>query len=227
MQPVQGPIEVLLADDHELVRHAIGRLLRDEPDIRVVGEAGDARAALEAVERLAPRIVLTDLSMPAGGGVALIRNLHLRRRSARCIALTGHEEDEYLRSAMAVGAWGYVSKQSPARQLPAAIRRVASGQTYIDERLLNRTIDALLTRRPAGSVEPERQLSLRERQVLDLLARGHTNQRVADELCISVKTAETYRTRLGRKLGLQRRCDFVRYGADTGRLELAGVLAPS
>lgn len=202
-------IGVLIADDHAVVRAGLRMLIDAEADMRVVGEAGDGREAARKARACRPDVVVLDLSMPGPGSgevIGLVRRAH---PGARVLILTMHDDAGSLSSAMAAGAVGYVVKQVVDVELLAAIRAVHDGRLFVN---------LTLRRDPAPHVPGN--LSGRERDVLRLLAQGHSNQQVAVQLRVSVKTVETYRSRLREKLGLRERAELYRYAVESGILKL-------
>jgi DNA-binding NarL/FixJ family response regulator len=206
-------IHLLLADDHAVVRTGLRLLLETQPDMAVVSEASSGEEAVRCAERANPHVVILDLSMP-GGGIESIRRIRERAPRARVVVLTMHDDRAYVREAFSAGAAGYVVKRAADRDLLAAIRTVAAGHSYVDVDLA----DALGGHDEDPRERLSRELSDRELQVLQLLARGFTNVQIAQQLAIGIKTAETYRTRLRRKLGLESRADIVDAAIEAGLL---------
>ena len=206
-------IRVLLADDHAVLRAGLRMLINSQQDMEVVREAADGREAVSQALEPEVDVVVMDLSMPGGGGVQAIESIRTRRPELPILVLSMHHDPAYVRTALAAGARGYIAKESADTELLAGIRTVREGKLFVDPSLAASVVSEAFSR-PAGTAV----LSERERQVLGLLCRGHTNQEVADRLFVGVKTAETYRARLGRKLGLKNRADFVRYGLESGIL---------
>jgi two-component system, NarL family, response regulator NreC len=215
-------IRVVVAEDHTLVRAGLVSLLHAQPDVEVVGEAATVSEVVERVEHLSPDIVLLDLSMPGGGGLAAIGEVRKRGQAAKFLALTMHDEPSHLLSALAAGVSGYLLKTTDLSELGAAIRAVAKGRTYVAASLQDPGLwEALATRtrqRATAGSGGEAPLSPREHQVLKLLALGHTYREIADRLHLSEKSVETYRTRLAEKLGIRSRAALVRFALDTGML---------
>jgi DNA-binding NarL/FixJ family response regulator len=206
---------IVLADDHTLVRDGLRRVIEAEPDLKVVGEAANVAATIAAVAALRPDVLLLDVSMPGGGGIAALAQLRKASATTRILVLTMHEDPAYLRLALGSGACGFLVKHAAGRELVAAIRAVVQGRTYVDPVLAGVALHEVLRppqeeREGAGQASPER-LSPRETQVLRDLAFGFTNKEIAVRLSLSVKSIETYRARLLEKLGVERRADLVRY----------------
>lgn len=209
---------VLIVDDHAVLRGGLRLLIDAQPDMRVVGEAGGLLAAIDVARQTQPQVITLDLVMPGPSGVAGIERLRAEAPNARIVVLTMHDDPAYVRAAIAMGAAGYVNKSAADTELLAAIRAVARGRVFIDfgDRA---ALDAVLAPQNAPAGGPLAALSEREREVLRDVARGHTNQRIADGLGLSVKTVESYRARLMKKLGLKERADLVRLALELGLLK--------
>jgi DNA-binding NarL/FixJ family response regulator len=222
-------IRVLLADDHAVLRAGLRMLLDAQPDMVVVGEAETAEQAVNLDAELSPDIVLMDLALPIRSGdpftlpagLDAIRRIKARRPQSRVLALTMHDDEGYLRAVLEAGGSGYVLKQAADTELLSAIRAVWRGGTYLHPEhvqfLLEGAPSTPATEKGAG--DSYELLSPREKQVLRLIALGHTNQQVADMLHLSVKTVETYKARLMAKLDLAGRAALVRYALQRGLLE--------
>ncbi|MDW8069781.1 MAG: response regulator transcription factor [Anaerolineae bacterium] len=213
-------IRVLIADDHAVFRAGLRLLLSAQPDIAVVGEAGDGWQTLKQAEALRPDVILLDLTMPGMPGLQTLALLRHQVPEAKVLILTMHEDEAYLRHALVGGASGYIIKRATDEELVAAIRAVARGEIYIHPAMTRALLEDLI---PAPKLlenpEPWESLSEREQQVLRLVAVGHTNQEIADRLGLSVKTVETYRSRGMEKLGLRTRAQLVRYMIQKGLLK--------
>ncbi len=213
------PIRVLIADDHAVLRSGLTMLLAAQGDVAVVGEAGDGNEAVAKTRDLRPDLVLLDLSMPGPPGGEVIRQVLRASPKTRVLVLTMHDDPAYLASAMLAGASGYVVKKVADTELIQAIRAVHAGRTFVD---LTRGSDPHPRPVEGGgksSGETPKNLSRREVEVLRLLAQGHSNQQVADLIKVSVKTVETYRTRLSEKLGLKGRAELYRFAVESGILD--------
>lgn len=219
-------IRVLLADDHPVVRAGIRTLVAAQPDMEIVGEANDGVTAVELAERLRPDVLILDLSMPRLGGLSAIRFIAAKAPEARVLVLTMHDDPTYLRQALAQGAAGYLVKKAADIELVAAIRAVKRGETYVHSALTSSLVELAVDLPGEKKAAADRldTLSAREREVLLLLVRGHTNLQVAEALAVSVKTVETYRARLLDKLGLRSRAELVQYALDRGLLNTDGSL---
>jgi two-component system response regulator NreC len=209
-----SPIRIVLADDHRVVRTGLGLLLEAEEAIDVVAEAGDVDSALRAVLGHKPDVLVLDLNMP-GTQTSLEALPLIRERSAQTatVVLTMQEDPEYARSALRAGALGYVLKEAADTELVEAVRRAAEGRTY-----LNPSLGARLAAMPEQPAGPPDDLSGRELEVLRLIALGHTNAEIGEQLFLSVRTVETHRAHVQQKLGRTTRAELVRYALDHGLL---------
>jgi DNA-binding NarL/FixJ family response regulator len=207
---------VLIVDDHPLVRKGLRMTIESQSDLAVVGEAGTVHEAIEAATRLQPTIITLDLSMPGPSGVASVERLRAAVPAARIVVVTMHDDPAYVRSAIAMGAAGYVNKSAADTELISAIRAVARGRVFIDVGDAATLESILSPGAPAAGKSPIESLSEREREVLRSVARGLTNQKIADEIGLSVKTVESYRARLMKKLGFKDRADIVRLALELG-----------
>jgi len=207
-------IRVLLAEDHETVRDGLKLLLQSQSDIEIVGEVPNGRAAVERANALKPHVIVLDLSMPEMNGLAATRALKETTPQVAIVALTRHDDEAYVRELLGAGASGYVLKQSSFSELLRAIRAAASGGRYLDSSLAARGREYHTRRRlPTKPVVTDR-----ESHVLRLMAVGHSNKEIADQLAISVKTVEVHKANGMRKLGLRGRIDVVRYAVLNGWL---------
>ncbi len=218
-----GRIRVLLADDHAILRSGVRLHLASEPDIDVVAEAEDGALAVKRTAETLPDVAVLDITMPGTSGIEVIDRVRQVSPKTRVLILTMHDDPAYLRAALAAGAAGYMVKTGADTELMAAIRAVHRGQSYVSVSLSDSSLDKVLAERQQGGEGNVGILSERERQVLTMVAYGHTYKEIADELNVSVKTVETYRTRLGEKLGLRSRVDLVRYALENELLVREGV----
>jgi len=207
---------VLIVDDHAVVRAGLKLLVDAEDDLQAVGEAGSAKDAIFEARSLKPDVVLLDVVMPDQSGIEIIPQLLHENGEAKILVLSMQDEPRYVREAFEAGASGYVLKEAADAELVAAIREVAQGGRYVHPELGARLVTAESEERKRAEQDP---LSDREREVLRLLALGHTNQEIATQLYISVRTAETHRAHIMQKLRLSSRAELVRYALDEGFLE--------
>jgi two-component system response regulator NreC len=209
-------IRVLVVDDHAVVRSGIKLLLDRHDDIEVVGEAGNAQDAVFRVRELAPDVILLDLVMPGESGIEVLPKLLQEASGAKVLVLSMQDEPSYVREAFAAGASGYVLKEAVDEEVVTAVREIAGGGSYVHPTLGARMVTADAAARAAADADP---LSDREREVLRLLALGHTNQEIAKLLYISVRTAETHRAHIMQKLRLTTRAELVRHALAQGLLD--------
>jgi two-component system, NarL family, response regulator NreC len=209
-------ISVLIVDDHAVVRSGLRLLLEAEDDMDVVGEAGTAREAVFELRSSKADVVLMDVAMPGGSGIDVIPQLLHEVPEAKILMLSMQDDPNYVRQAFEAGASGYVLKEAADAEVVAAVRDVAEGRSYVNPALGARLVAAESEARKRAEADP---LSDREREVLRLLALGHTNQEIAKMLYISVRTAETHRAHIMQKLNLRSRADLVRYALANGLLD--------
>lgn len=209
-------MRILLVDDHEVLRSGLRLLINSHADAEVVGEASDTREGMQKVRELEPDVAVVDLTIPGAGGMKLIEQIRHEAPRTRIVVLTMHDDPAYVRAALAAGANAYVAKTAADAELLTAIRAAFRGRSYVNVALKDASPGSLLTHPTDKATTPGDSLSPREREVLKLLALGHTNQEIADKLILSVKTIETYRARLGDKLGIKTRAEMVRYALELG-----------
>jgi two-component system response regulator NreC len=209
-------ISAVVVDDHAVVRSGIKLLLEREDDIDVVGEAGNAKDAIFRARALKPDVMLLDVVMPGESGIEVLPRLLKESPHTKILVLSMQDDPRYVREAFAAGAAGYVLKEAADEEVVAAVRELARGGRYVHPALGARLVAAEAEAQRAAEADP---LSEREREVLRLLALGHTNQEIAQMLYISVRTAETHRAHIMQKLGLSTRAELVRYALLHGLLE--------
>jgi DNA-binding NarL/FixJ family response regulator len=209
-------IRIVVVDDHAVVRSGLRLLLSAEEDMEVVGDAGNVREAIFEVRSAKPDVLLLDVTMPGESGIDGLPKLLHESPETRVLMLSMQDDPSYVREAFAAGARGYVLKEAIDAEVVAAVREVAAGNRYVHPALGARMVAADAAARAADAADP---LSDREREVLRLLALGHTNQEIAKQLYISFRTAETHRSHIMRKLQLSTRAELVRYAIEHGRLE--------
>jgi DNA-binding NarL/FixJ family response regulator len=209
-------IEIVLADDHQVVLEGFKVLLGGEPDFRVVGEATDGLGVGPLVEKLRPQVLVVDLMMPGLGGLEVVRQIHQKHAEVRIAVLSMHANEAYVVEALKNGASAYVLKQAPARALVEAIRAIAAGGRYLSPPLNEDKIAEYEQRTRAATVDLYDTLSTREREVLKLAAEGLTNAVIGERLNIGKRTVETHRANLIRKLALKSQADLVRFAIHRG-----------
>jgi two-component system, NarL family, response regulator NreC len=213
-------VRLLLVDDHAVVREGLRAVLEPGGEMRVAGEAAGGLEAIERFRELRPDLVLLDVGMPGMDGLAACRRIREEDPEARVLILTVHAEEQFFFEALRAGAHGYVLKRSTGNELRQAIRAVVGGRTWLSPELAGSLVEDFVGRARKG--EDGRLLgvlSAREREVLKLVAEGHTNSEVAKLLSISVKTVQTHRAHAMEKLGLHERTGLVRYAIRTGLIE--------
>jgi two-component system, NarL family, response regulator NreC len=209
-------IKTVVVDDHAVVRSGIRLLLDAEDDIEVVSEAGDAREAVFEARAHQPDVILLDVVMPGRSGIEVIPDLLKESPESKILLLSMQDDAAYVREAFAAGASGYVLKEAADAEVVGAVRDVASGGRYVHPVLGARLVAAEAEAEARAEQDP---LSEREHEILRLLALGHTNQEIAGELYLSVRTVETHRAHIMQKLRISTRAELVRYALDQGMLE--------
>jgi len=204
---MSGPITVLLADDHALVRRGFRRLLEDDPSIMVVGEASDGEEAIRLARTLKPRVVMMDCAMPGIGGLAATRTILERSPEAVIVMLSMHSEETLIRRAFEAGARGYILKDALDLDLPGAVKRAAAGETVLDPKVSHPS--ALRGERGQG-------LTPREVEVLQLICEGHSNRTIAVKLDLSVNTVAVHRANIMSTLGVHKTAELVVYAIQHG-----------
>lgn len=212
-------IRILLVDDHAMLRDGLRSILAREPDVEVVGEAADGRTAVEMACALAPDVVVMDIGMPDLNGIEATRQLQAKAPRSRVIALSTYSDRRYVLGMLEAGAAGYIAKASAYDELRQAVRAVASGRTYLSPR-----IAALVSKRgTASSGQPSKSLlAPREREVIQLVAEGHSSLEIARRLHLSAHTVETHRRNIMQKLGLHSVAELTRYAIREGITSLDG-----
>ncbi len=214
-------IRVLLVDDHAVLRAGLRLLVDSQPDMVVVGEAGDGQEGIWLAGELKPDVVLMDIAMPGMDGIEAMRLLAEKAPESRVLFLSMYQEEEYLRRVLAAGAAGYILKRAAGPELLIAIRAVDRGDVYLDPALTRMLVEDYLDRglaQPPQEEPPAVSLTPRELEVLRLVAQGHTNREIAEILVVSVKTVETHKANIMKKLGLHSRAELVRYALRRGLL---------
>ncbi|HLE77923.1 MAG TPA: response regulator transcription factor [bacterium] len=211
---------IVIADDHSIVREGVRMILATQRDFDVVGEAGSGEEALDLIETLRPDVVVMDISMPGIGGIEATAQVKQRHPSINVLALTMHEDESYVFRLLRAGASGYVLKRAAATDLVAAVRAASRGEAFLYPSVARDVIADYLRRVEAGE-EKERYdgLTSREREILTLIAQGLSNQEIARNLYISIKTVQTHRAHILEKLGLHDRTELVRYAIRKGLIE--------
>jgi DNA-binding NarL/FixJ family response regulator len=201
---------VLLVDDHPLVRERLAEVINRETDLTVCGEAEDRHGAVELVNTKQPDLVIIDLKLKNSDGLELIKDIRSRWPTMRMLVVSMHDEALYAERVIRAGALGYITKQEATRKILSAIRRVLSGNIYLNEKIANQIISRLTAHAGSGSANPAELLADREFQVFELTGAGHNTHEIARRLHIAVKTVETYRARIREKLKLRDASELLR-----------------
>jgi DNA-binding NarL/FixJ family response regulator len=210
-------LRLLIAEDHTILRDGLRALFADVPDIEVVGEAADGRAAVRCAAEIRPDLVLMDLSMPNTNGTEAIRAIKRRLPETKIIALTAHKSEEYVRASLEAGADGYVLKDDSRSDLLSAIRSATRNQTYLSPGVSNGIVQGYLNRGTESVPETSwEKLTHRERGIIKLIAEGYKNREIAEYLSLSPKTVEKHRSNLMRKLGLHNASAVTAYAMENG-----------
>ncbi|HEY8425564.1 MAG TPA: response regulator transcription factor [Limnochordales bacterium] len=213
----EGPIRVVVADDHTIVREGLVMILRAAPDIEVVGEASDGEQAIAMVQQLQPHVVVMDISMPGTSGLEAIRRIRRDWPQVKVLALTIHESEDYILHVLRAGVHGYVVKRAAGQELLSAIRAVMRGESYLHPAIVQVVLSDYLHRLEHGQEAPL--LTEREREIVRLIAEGYKNREIAQRLNISLKTVETHRANIMQKLNINDRVQLVRFAIRTRLIE--------
>jgi DNA-binding NarL/FixJ family response regulator len=210
-------IRLVIADDHAMWREGLGRILDEQQDMIVVGEAADGRAAVALVKEKRPNVILLDISMPEKDGIEVTKDITRLRSPTKVLILTMHEDEHYALRAFRAGAWGYIVKQAKSDELLKAIRQVHRGRRYLSSEITTAFAERFLN--PEIGRRPLENLTDRQFHVMLLLSKGHTNREIGAQLGIKAKTVDSHRTRILKKLRLRNNSDLTRYALHHGLLE--------
>ncbi|MCW5853095.1 MAG: response regulator transcription factor [Anaerolineae bacterium] len=217
------PIEVVIADDHTIVRQGLRALLETQADIRVVGEAEDGAEAVRLARQLQPAVVIMDITMPTMDGLAATRVIKQDLPHIHVLILTMHENDEYFFQVLQAGAAGYVLKRAAASDLITALRAVTRGEVFLHPSVAKKLVSDYLSRAKTGETPDMRDhLTHREHEVLTLIAEGLSNREIADRLVLGLSTVQTHYSHILEKLGLQKRSELIKYALRHGLIDANG-----
>ena len=209
--------KIVIAEDHAILRAGLRALFASRNGIEVVGEAGDGREAVRIVDKLKPDLLLIDLSMPKLNGMEAIREIKSRHAQIKIIVLTVHKSEEYIVASLAAGANGYILKDASQNELMLALEYVLEGKIFLSPSISDKVVDVYLHNKKEGITKSVMEvLTSREKEILKLIAEGNTNKKIADHLCISMKTVEKHRANLMQKLDLRNIAALTAYAIDKG-----------
>ena len=203
--------KVFLVDDHPIVRHGMARLISDEEDLVVCGEAGNAPDALEGIERLEPDVLLVDITLGDMSGLDLLKEVRARYATVPVLIVSMHDEAGYLKRALEAGAQGYVNKKDAVRMLVTAVRRVLAGHVYLSEHMMDRLLPAVSNNHTDATATPAEDLTEREREILELIGQGYRARQIAERLQLSPKTVNSHRENIKKKLQLRDASELDRF----------------
>lgn len=209
-------VKVLLVDDHHIMREGLIALMSAQPDIQIVGQAGDGRAALDLIRELAPDVVVMDIGMPGLNGIEATRRIRAEHEGVKVIALSTHTDKRYVHHMLEAGACGFVLKIGAYDELLRAVRAASQGKTYLSPDITGLIVDRSTRAHTAGAPSAYSSLGGREREVLQLVAEGKSSGEVAKAMHISIKTVETHRRNIVRKLALHGTAELTKYAIREG-----------
>ena len=213
-------IRVLLVDDHAILREGLRALLEREPDMQVVGEAEDGRAAVEQARQLQPDVVVMDIAMPLLNGIEATRQIKCLPYKTEVLVLSMYDDEGYIRQALTAGALGYILKDAVARELMDAIRAINQGEAVLSSAVTRLVIEDYLRFGDIRPADNDDCLTPREREVLQLIAEGYTNKQIAEILNLSIKTVGVHRTNMMKKLDLHNRGELIKYAIQKKIIEI-------
>ena len=214
---------IVLAEDHALVRAGIKKIVEDYADLQVVGEAGDGLELLELLKTLSADLVILDISMPKMPGIEVAKEIKRSYPRVKVLILTMHKMKEYLNDAIAAGVDGYLLKEDLAKELGSAISKIRQGMPYISTLLSNEMTSLFVQSRRVAPERPAEPLTLREIEIIKLIAEGKSSREIAELLFLSFRTIQNHRTRIMRKLNLKKNTDLVKYAIQMGFIPASGV----
>jgi len=214
------PIKILLADDHTIVRQGLARLLEDQTDLRVVGEATDGRMALEKATALKPDIVIMDIAMPLMNGIEAAKRIRKQLPETKILILSMYSHEHYIHQLLETGISGYLLKDSSGRDIISAIKAAMKGETFLSPSISKKVVESYLSPRKSSSMEERyKQLSNREREVFQLIAEGHSTKRIGEMLYVSVSTVKSHKGNIMEKLGISNPIRLVHFAIKLGLVD--------
>jgi DNA-binding NarL/FixJ family response regulator len=214
------PIKILLADDHTIVRQGLARLLEDQTDLRVVGEATDGRMALEKATALKPDIVIMDIAMPLMNGIEAAKRIRKQLPETKILILSMYSHEHYIHELLETGISGYLLKDSSGRDIISAIKAAMKGETFLSPSISKKVVESYLSPRKSSSMEERyKQLSNREREVFQLIAEGHSTKRIGEMLYVSVSTVKSHKGNIMEKLGISNPIRLVHFAIKLGLVD--------
>ncbi len=217
--PTKKKKRVFIVDDHPMMRQGLAQLIGDEVDLEICGEAGDAGAALDAVGKLKPDLVLADITLPDKNGIELIKDLQAVQPGLAIIVISMHDESLYAERVLRAGARGYIMKQEGGKKMMQAIREVLNGRISVSEKISARILEIFSGKRTEADRSPIERLTDREFEVFQQLGSGKSTRDIAQQLHVSVKTVEVHRTNIKEKLGLKTAAELISYSARWAQTE--------
>lgn len=203
--------QIVIVDDHPIVRQGLAEMVDQEPDLCVCGTAEDVHRGLDAIEKLKPDLVIVDVSLKGSNGIELLKNIKIRHPRMLVLVLSMHDESLYAVRALRAGAAGYIMKQEATERVLTAIRRVLTGEIYLSEKMERKMMHQLVGGRSARTGSPIEDLSDRELEVFGLIGQGHGTRQIAEELHLSIKTVESHRAHIKEKLNLRNATELVQH----------------
>ena len=214
------PIKILLADDHTIVRQGLARLLEDQTDLRVVGEATDGRMALEKATELKPDIVIMDIAMPLMNGIEAAKRIRKQLPETKILILSMYSHEHYIHQLLETGISGYLLKDSSGRDIISAIKAAMKGETFLSPSISKKVVESYLSPQKSSSMEERyKQLSNREREVFQLIAEGHSTKRIGEMLYVSVSTVKSHKGNIMEKLGIYNPIRLVHFAIKLGLVD--------
>lgn len=213
-------IRIMLADDHTIVRQGLARLLNDQPDLKIVGEAVNGRTAVDKTLELKPDVVIMDIAMPQMNGIEAAKRIKKKLPKTKILILSMYSHEHYIHELFETGVSGYILKDSSGRDIIKAIHAAMNDETFLSPSISKVLVDAYRSpRKSSSSAERFKQLSNREREVFQLIAEGHTTRQIADMLCVSISTVKSHRAKIMEKLGIDTPVKLVHFAIQLGLVD--------